>query len=70
MGTISGTRPGLLLQTFGIPAIHGSQADGDMPLSEIALRLGYSEQSVFSRAFRSWTGVAPSVYRKDLGLCA
>ncbi len=31
--------------------------------SEIALLLGYSEQSSFIRAFRSWAGVTPGEYR-------
>lgn len=32
--------------------------------SEIALLLGYSEQSAFSRAFKSWAGVSPLQYQK------
>jgi len=35
----------------------------DMPLTEIALAVGYSELSAFSRAFRTWTGVSPQRYR-------
>ena len=38
--------------------------ESDLPLTEIALLLGYSELSAFSRAFRTWTGVAPAVYRR------
>ena len=38
----------------------------DMPLTEIALCLGYSELSAFSRAFRAWTGVSPKKYRRGL----
>lgn len=34
-----------------------------LPFSEIALLLGYSELSAFSRAFRRWTGAAPRAYR-------
>jgi AraC-like DNA-binding protein len=30
-----------------------------MPATEVALSLGYSELSAFSRAFRQWTGVSP-----------
>lgn len=32
--------------------------------SDIAERLGYSEQSAFSRAFKSWTGQTPSQFQK------
>src|SRR5262249_33939785 len=33
-------------------------------VAETAAALGYSEPSAFFRAFQSWTGEAPSVYRK------
>ncbi len=39
--------------------------DADMPLTEIAYNLGYSELSAFSRAFRNWTGVNPQKYRRN-----
>lgn len=35
-------------------------------LSEIAIVLGYSEQSAFSRAFRRWTGESPARFRGRL----
>jgi AraC-like DNA-binding protein len=34
-------------------------ARGQLSLGEIAFLLGYSEESAFSRAYRSWTGQAP-----------
>jgi AraC-like DNA-binding protein len=34
--------------------------------TEIGLDLGYSERSAFHRAFRSWTGVAPGEFRRQL----
>ena len=40
--------------------------DTDIPLTEAALELGYSELSAFSRAFRSWTGVPPREYGQAL----
>ncbi len=35
-------------------------------IEEIAFKTGFSEASSFIRAFRSWTGVTPLTYRKDL----
>ncbi len=39
--------------------------DPDVELAEVALLLGYSEQSAFTRAFRHWTGQAPLQWRKQ-----
>lgn len=41
-------------------------ADPALTLSDIALMLGYSEQSAFSRAYRKWTGETPLQARKAL----
>ncbi len=38
-------------------------SSGKLPAAEIALLLGYSEPSVFFRAFRQWTGLSPGGYR-------
>ncbi|WP_175528260.1 helix-turn-helix domain-containing protein [Marinobacter mobilis] len=38
--------------------------DGRTTLSEVALMLGYSEQSAFSRAFKLWAGVSPLQYSR------
>ncbi len=38
----------------------------DIPLSQIAGMLGYSEQSVFNRACRRWFDVTPSARRREL----
>jgi AraC-like DNA-binding protein len=35
-----------------------------LTLFEIALRLGYSEQSAFTRAVKRWTGELPKNLRK------
>lgn len=37
-----------------------------LPLTEIAMLLGYSELSAFTRAFTRWTGSSPRAYRKLL----
>jgi AraC-like DNA-binding protein len=38
----------------------------DQPIAAIAANLGFSEPSTFFRAFQTWTGVAPTEYRKRL----
>lgn len=38
-------------------------AAGDASITEIAHRLGFSEQAAFSRAYRRWTGSSPSSHR-------
>ncbi|MNG33795.1 HTH-type transcriptional regulator VirS [compost metagenome] len=40
-------------------------ADPRLSLVEIALLLGYSEQSAFTRAFRTWSGSTPQDYRRQ-----
>ncbi len=37
-------------------------ATGNIPVEEIAFRLGYSDPSNFSKAFKSWTGYSPRQY--------
>lgn len=39
--------------------------EGRLPISDIALLLGYSEQSAFTRAFKRWTGQSPLQWRKS-----
>ena len=46
-------------------------ADSALQLGEIALLLGYSEQSAFNRAWRQWTGTTPLQWRRrHAGLAA
>ncbi|HSG89031.1 MAG TPA: helix-turn-helix domain-containing protein [Pseudomonadales bacterium] len=35
------------------------------PIAEIAERMGYSDPAAFTRAFQSWTGMAPSRWRAE-----
>jgi AraC-like DNA-binding protein len=37
---------------------------GPTPLKQIAIDLGFSDQSTFQRAFAEWTGVPPGEYRR------
>ena len=41
--------------------------DLEMTVSDIAVRIGFSEPSAFDRAFRRWTGCSPGHYRRTLG---
>lgn len=40
----------------------------DLSLTDIALMVGFSETSAFSRAFKRWSGESPSVYRRQTNL--
>ena len=40
---------------------------GSTPLSQIALDLGFSSQSHFTRLFSSLTGFTPASYRRQIG---
>lgn len=42
-------------------------AEPSLTLGDIALLLGFSEHSAFSRAYRRWTGTTPGKARKTLG---
>lgn len=40
--------------------------ESDMPITDIALELGYSDPAHFTRAFRRWTGETPQAWRRRL----
>jgi len=44
------------------------RARRSVSLSEVALKLGYSEHSTFSRAFGRWAGMAPQDYRRSFSV--
>lgn len=37
---------------------------GDVSIAEVSWLLGFAEQSAFTRAFRRWTGLAPTAWRR------
>ena len=39
-------------------------SEGNLNIDQIADRLGYSDASNFSKAFKGWTGITPSQFRK------
>jgi AraC-like DNA-binding protein len=47
-------------------AAHELKSNRKLSLSELALKLGYSEHSTFSRAFVRWAGTAPQNYRREV----
>ena len=40
----------------------------DMPVKEVAYRIGFNDQSYFIRMYRKVTGTTPQEYRKQQGL--
>ena len=41
--------------------------DKHLSFTDIALLLGYSEQSAFTRAFKRWFGVTPRDFKRNIG---
>ncbi|MFC9993515.1 AraC family transcriptional regulator ligand-binding domain-containing protein [Nocardia sp. NPDC127526] len=56
--TVSGLREEVLRETAIAGLAHGRET-----IAELAERLGFSEPSAFTRAFRRWTGSTPHDYR-------
>ncbi|MFJ3465528.1 helix-turn-helix domain-containing protein [Achromobacter spanius] len=59
-----GTSPQAWLADTRLQHARHCLASTSMPISEIAGRTGYSEQSALTRAFRRSTGVTPAQYRQ------
>ncbi|SEQ44328.1 AraC-type DNA-binding protein [Solimonas aquatica] len=51
-----------------IDLARGYLEKNQMTLDEVALMLGYSEQSSFGRAFKRWTGHTPQRFRRNLDI--
>jgi AraC-like DNA-binding protein len=58
-----GTTYRAVLQEVRCDLAEGMLEDGSKTLNEISFLLGFGELSAFSRAFKRWTGMAPSAYR-------
>lgn len=58
-----GATPKRYAQTLLMRRACGLLHATDLPVREIATRLGYGDASTFSRAFRRFTGVSPEPYR-------
>jgi AraC-like DNA-binding protein len=41
---------------------------GEMPITQVAMQLGYADPSHFVRAFRRWAGQTPGEFRRCLGI--
>lgn len=58
-----GTSYSALLEASREELARAYLAGGTHTVSEVTFLLGFSDVSAFSRAFRRWTGMAPSAYR-------
>ncbi len=61
-----GSTPGRTLGEIRLKRAKDRLAEGDAPIVEIALAVGFSEQSAFTRAFRRRFGESPAAYRRRL----
>ncbi len=58
--------PGQLIQKVRMEAAVRYLATSSIPIAQIALACGYSDQSSFSRQFKQTVGLSPAEYRKAL----
>ncbi len=61
---VSGRTYKKLVDEVRLAAARKALVGSDAPLKAIAFELGFAEQASFTRAFRRWTGQAPSQYRR------
>ncbi|MGY3692867.1 AraC-like DNA-binding protein [Bradyrhizobium sp. USDA 3240] len=57
-----------VLETFRIGLARRYLEEAELPISQIAWLLGYSEVSSFTHAFVRWTGLTPTAYRDSNGI--
>lgn len=61
-----GTRFQSLLDATRLEKAKAWLQQGDVSMETIAQRLGYAEPAAFNHAFKRWTGLSPSTYKKTL----
>jgi len=61
--SIAGIAPLAYLAGWRMRLAERALRDGNMPISSLALSLGYTSESAFSNAFKRVTGVSPKRYR-------
>jgi AraC-like DNA-binding protein len=54
-----------ILQICRKELVHNYLKDQSLSLTDISFFIGYSEQSVFTRAFKLWFGISPNKYRRQ-----
>ncbi len=62
--TLTGMSPIRYLEKIRIETAQTLLIGSNMPLSEIAVRTGYSDEYYFSKVFKKLTGKAPGAYRR------
>ena len=62
-----GTTFAELLESVRIDMARQYLSDSDVPLTQLTYILGYSELSVFSRAFKRWFGKSPRAWKRTGG---
>ena len=55
-----------VLQRAKFEAAAAQLAQSSLSITEVAMELGYSDHSAFSRAFRNWSGTSPKCYRATI----
>lgn len=53
------------LSALRLRLVREALVESDVPLAELALRVGYSDQSALTRAMRRTSGLTPAAYRKQ-----
>lgn len=59
-----GTTPMQYVKEYRLTKAAGLLAGTDFPACDIASACGFSDAAYFSKAFRAWSGVSPSDYRR------